>query len=183
MSDHYETLGVPRDADTDRIKKAYRDLAFKYHPDRNSGDPAAEEQFKKISEAWSVLGDSEKRSHYDLYGSESRNPYAQGGNPYGNPWARTGDSEEDNPFSGFGWTFYGPFGSYTRQSREAPPPLTRREAVELLVKGIVTVLFGVLLFRFSLIFGILGLIISVTAIGRGILNTLRAISLLTGIRK
>ncbi len=66
--DYYEVLGVARDASPDEIKKAYRKLAVRYHPDRNAGDKSAEEQFKKASEAYGVLGDAEKRSRYDRFG-------------------------------------------------------------------------------------------------------------------
>ncbi len=67
--DYYNLLGVSRNASADEIKKAYRGLALKYHPDRNSGDRAAEEKFKEINEAYAVLSDAEKRRQYDMFGS------------------------------------------------------------------------------------------------------------------
>ncbi len=66
--DYYDVLGVGRDASSDEIKKAYRKLAVRYHPDRNPGDKSAEDQFKEASEAYGVLGDAEKRSRYDRFG-------------------------------------------------------------------------------------------------------------------
>jgi molecular chaperone DnaJ len=66
--DYYEILGVPRDATPEEIKRAYRRLALKYHPDRNPGDKEAEEKFKEIAEAYDVLRDPEKRAMYDRYG-------------------------------------------------------------------------------------------------------------------
>jgi|UniRef100_A0A7V6DQ20 molecular chaperone DnaJ len=68
MANYYEILGVRANATQEEIKSAYRQLALKYHPDRNPGDKVAEEQFKKISEAYQVLSDPEKRQLYDLYG-------------------------------------------------------------------------------------------------------------------
>jgi molecular chaperone DnaJ len=66
--DFYEVLGVSRDSSTDEIKKAYRKLAMKFHPDRNDGDKVAEEHFKEASEAYDVLHDPQKRSSYDRFG-------------------------------------------------------------------------------------------------------------------
>jgi curved DNA-binding protein len=68
--DYYQILGVKKEASTEEIKKAYRKLAMKYHPDHAKGDKASEEKFKKISEAYAVLSDKEKRKQYDTYGSE-----------------------------------------------------------------------------------------------------------------
>ncbi len=69
--DYYETLGISRDASADDIKKAYRKLAMKYHPDRNPGDKSAEEKFKDIGEAYEVLSDEDKRAAYDRMGHDA----------------------------------------------------------------------------------------------------------------
>jgi len=70
MADYYQLLGVARTADTEEIKKAYRQLALKHHPDRNQGSKEAEERFKEVTEAYEVLRDSEKRTLYDRYGEQ-----------------------------------------------------------------------------------------------------------------
>ncbi|MHB8109232.1 MAG: molecular chaperone DnaJ [Syntrophorhabdaceae bacterium] len=67
--DYYEVLNVSREATEEEIKKAYRKLALQYHPDRNPGDHKAEEKFKEINEAYSILGDVQKRNHYERFGS------------------------------------------------------------------------------------------------------------------
>lgn len=72
--DYYKTLGVPKKASEEDVKKAYRKLARKYHPDLNPGDKAAEGRFKELTEAHEVLGDPEKRKNYDLYGDPAGPP-------------------------------------------------------------------------------------------------------------
>lgn len=69
QTDYYKSLGVDKTATAEEIKKAFRKLAVKYHPDRNQGDSAAEEKFKEINEAYAVLSDAEKRKQYDTFGS------------------------------------------------------------------------------------------------------------------
>ena len=86
--DYYEVLGVSKNASDDEIKKAYRKLAIKYHPDKNPGDKEAEAKFKEINEAHDVLSDKQKRARYDQFGhagvgGAAGNPFA-GGNPFGN---------------------------------------------------------------------------------------------------
>lgn len=79
--DYYETLGVRRGASPDEIRKAYRRLARKYHPDLNPGDKAAEERFKAVQEAYDVLSDAKKRKMYDTYGFYSESGFPGAGQP------------------------------------------------------------------------------------------------------
>ncbi len=108
--DYYEILGVSRNAANGEIKKAYRQLALKYHPDRNPGDTEAEEKFKEAAEAYEVLRDPDKRSLYDRFGHEGLR-----GTGF------TGFSGFEDIFSSFGSIFEDFFGFGTRtRSRTAP---------------------------------------------------------------
>ena len=90
--DYYEVLGVSKNASDDEIKKAYRKLAIKYHPDKNPGDKEAEAKFKEINEAHDVLSDKQKRARYDQFGHAGVGGAGGSGNPFGagNPFGRAG---------------------------------------------------------------------------------------------
>src|ERR1700716_373401 len=100
--DFYKILGVKRDAKPEEIKKAYRRLARKYHPDVNPGDKGAEDRFKQMSEAFDILSDPKKRKVYDRFGQYSDNlaNAAAGGGP-GSRYTR------GNPFDFFGFYWGG----------------------------------------------------------------------------
>ena len=89
--DYYKVLGVERNASEEAIRKAYRKLAMQYHPDRNPNDKQAEERFKEINEAYQVLSDSQKRSHYDQLGSDYSN-WQRRGAPGDFNWDQYGGS-------------------------------------------------------------------------------------------
>src|SRR5665213_1984885 len=94
-ADYYKTLGVSREADADEIRKAYRRLARKHHPDLNPGDKAAEDRFKTVQEAYDILSEPKKKTMYDQYGFYSENGVPQGGGP-------AGGSAQRGPNMGFG---------------------------------------------------------------------------------
>jgi len=100
--DYYKVLGVSNTASQDEIKKAYRALALKYHPDKAKGDKAAEERFKEINEANEVLSDPEKRKKYDRFGQDWKQYQQTGGQPGGFDWSKYasgqgGRAREMNP--------------------------------------------------------------------------------------
>ena len=86
--DYYKVLGVSRDASAEEIRKAYRKLAMKYHPDRNPDDKGAEERFKEINEAYQVLNDPQKRAHYDRLGSAYSSWQRRGAPSGGFDWSQ-----------------------------------------------------------------------------------------------
>ncbi len=129
MEDLYAILGVSKNASPAEIKSAYRKLAMKYHPDRNPGDKEAEEKFKKISAAYNILGDEQKRREYDTFGSTDTtyNTYGNNQGTYSNgadPWAEffrqaqqeayrrrqqraEQGYEDEDPYQSYYWNNYG----------------------------------------------------------------------------
>lgn len=146
VRDYYEVLGVSKDATQEEIKKAYRRLARKYHPDANPDDPRAEEKFKEISSAYEVLSDPEKRKQYDAgqtffgHGAQGAGDFRtwQQGAPFGGDWA---DLFRDLFGGGFSTTGFGtPFGTATRQRAQRGEDLSVavRLSFEDAMKGVTT---------------------------------------------
>lgn len=141
--DYYQTLGVPKTATQKDIRSAFRKLAAKHHPDRNPDDPEAEERFKEINEAYTVLSDEEKRKFYDQYGTTDAQPTYSGGGFGGNI-----NPDDLGDFSDFFRTLFGGggFGGNVRtgyyQTRggdptfgfQGPPP--RQDAEGSMVVGL-----------------------------------------------
>ena len=97
--DYYEILGIPRTANDQQIKSAYRKLALQHHPDRNPGDKTAEERFKEAAEAYAILSDPEKRTRYDRFGHAGVSSQA-------------GAGFDPSTFAGFEDIFGGIFGDF-----------------------------------------------------------------------
>lgn len=190
MDDLYKVLGVEKTATQDEIKKAFRKLAIQYHPDKNPGDAAAEEKFKEINAAYSVLGDEQKRSQYDMYGSAdayahssygqsayggggyANSPYGSGGNPTGDPfwdWFNQAASQSE-------------YRTYTSEDfnrrRRSSRPLTRRAALSMLIRSVLIFLISVGFFRYSFFFLPIGPIICLSGVVNGVTNTIRSIGYL-----
>lgn len=133
--DYYNILGVDKGASDDDIKKAYRKMAMKWHPDKNPDNPEAEAKFKEAAEAYDVLGNSEKRSNYDRFGTSDGNPF--GGNPFGG-FGGHGFSMDDI-FSQFGDIFgnRNPFGNQKRQKRGSDLRIKVVLTIDEILKGTV----------------------------------------------
>jgi curved DNA-binding protein len=147
--DYYEILGVSRSADEKAIRSAFRRLAAKHHPDRNPDDPSAEERFKEVNEAYTVLSDAEKRRYYDQFGRTGAPPppAAPGATPGGTVFTTVEGAEDFSDFfrSLFGAGFAGstggfgggdPFGGFTtrrvvRGDRVAPRPAGAEATLEV----------------------------------------------------
>lgn len=116
MQDYYAILGVDKNASAEDIKRAYRKLAFRYHPDQNPGDAAAETKFKEINAAYDVLGDEAKRHNYDLFGSSasggSSAAYQTAEDPF-EQWFRR--NAEDAQYTQY--AYYYDFGNEQKHSR------------------------------------------------------------------
>lgn len=149
MEDLYETLGVDKNATADEIKKSYKNLAFKYHPDRNAGNTVAEEKFKQVNAAYSVLGDEEKRRQYDSY-----SPFSSYGQ--NTSWqSQTNTNWQNNSsYTDPYWEFFKNTTNkthkrytYTWQSQKSSPS-TRSQGVKMFLKAALRSLlcFGVLRF-------------------------------------
>ena len=115
--DYYEVLGVPRGASKDDIKKAYRKLAIKYHPDKNPGDKSAEDRFKEATEAYEILADEKKRQAYDQFGFAGVEGMSGGAQDYSGVFHDFEDIFGD--FSGFFDSFFGRGGRKRSSSRSS----------------------------------------------------------------
>lgn len=175
MENYYEILNIPKNADAEKIKSSFRSLAKKYHPDRNPGDKLAEEKFKKINEAYSVLSDPEKRKRYDLGGFNDFSEYR------GAYYGRSGqEAQGDDPFSTifdeeFFKNMFGSDSSYSNwrwdtskgKKKDPPPTISRMDAIKSLIRGIFLIILGLISLKILFIIGFIGVLISFYLISTG----------------
>lgn len=162
MENYYDILGVPKTASEDEIKKAYRSLAFKYHPDRNPDNPQAEEKLKQINAAYDVLGDETKRKNYDL-GGYSSNSYQQSSS-YDNAYQNAWNQNTYNNYRQYRYT-YNQGNQYDEQ--EDQRERSRSEWFGMFAGKLVQTLFGVMMFRISF-FIPFGFLICIGVIANGV---------------
>ena len=190
MSNYYEILGVAKTATADEIKKAYRTLAFKYHPDRNPGNAEAEEKFKQISAAYDVLGDEAKRRQYDMgYSTDSYSSSQTAGNQqyqrqyqytYSNPfgddnfweWFNSAQFRSRNQQTQNTNNYYNQYDYSNRASNE---PETKRDYFSQLFLKALQTFVGFTFFRFSWIIIPFGPIICIGVIVNGVSGVIKAL--------
>lgn len=197
MEDLYNELGVSKTATAEEIKKAYRELAFKYHPDRNPGDAAAEEKFKNINAAYSVLGDETKRTQYDNYGSADANAYQ---NPFANQqygsanqftnsdafwdWFSNAQNANGQNSSQENNTYWHTYSWGSGAKPEAPHAMTKSEAISMLFTRILMVALGLFFLPYSKYFiilfpiGLLAPVFCIMAIANGLTGVIRALKII-----
>ena len=128
MSDYYKILGVEKNASENDLKKAYRKLAIKYHPDKNQGNEEATEKFKEISEAYEILSDSEKRNVYDQFGKEGLSNNGMGGaNVNPNDIFRSFFGGGMGGMAGMPFNMFGNMGGGSNNFRQRKGPNKKRE--------------------------------------------------------
>ena len=175
MEDYYEILGVPKTATQDEIKKAYRNLVFKYHPDRNPNNPEAAKRMAQINSAYEVIGDEKKRAQFDAAGS---NPFTSSYQSYANQ----GDGETYDPFEQWRKAAYqnysrhyeNSYSTYSNHRKEYR--MSRPEAFVHVIKSAVIGMLGLIAMPYSIFIFPIGPIMSIAAIVKGATGVIYGIS-------
>ncbi len=163
--DYYDILNLSRSASEEDIKRAFRKEAFKYHPDRNPNNSLAEERFKKVNEAYSVLSDERKRRMYDS-GNYNTNT-AQQENPfYRQQWQQRTQTNESDPFTHYTWTWSSD--DFQRKNYRTEHTYTRTDAWSFILRGILAILATLFASRFLLFFNFIGIFMGLALLSHGI---------------
>ncbi len=168
MTDLYEVLGVAKTASADEIKKAYKSLAMKYHPDKNPGNAEAEEKFKQINAAYDVLGDEAKRRDYDLQANQYQYQYqGQYSNEYQNQYQEY--ARQYQQYRNYQQEYQQQY-DYSRRYR-----FTRKDYfTNFILKGLQT-FFGIFFLRYSFLIIPFGPIICISVIADGAAGLVRSL--------
>lgn len=188
MNDYYSILGISKNATQEEIKKAYRNLAFKYHPDRNPDDKRAEEKFKKISEAYDTLGDEKKRAEYDRFGSagtsyNSENSYYQ--NSYQNYYQQQSYSDPFGSEDSFWQWFNSSAGQNSRRNSSyyyeygnSQKNYSKKSLWTEFFMKVGQIFIGLFFFRFSWIIIPFGPLLCLGLLATGISGAVRALRMI-----
>lgn len=188
MNDYYSILGISKNATQEEIKKAYRNLAFKYHPDRNPDDKQAEEKFKKISEAYDTLGDEKKRAEYDRFGSagtsyNSENSYYQ--NSYQNYYQQQSYSDPFGSEDSFWQWFNSSAGQNSRRNSSyyyeygnSQKNCSKKSLWTEFFMKVGQIFIGLFFFRFSWIIIPFGPLLCLGLLATGISGAVRALRMI-----
>lgn len=188
LNDYYSILGISKNATQDEIKKAYRNLAFKYHPDRNPDDKQAEEKFKKISEAYDTLGDEKKRAEYDKFGSagtsyNSENSYYQ--NSYQNYYQQQSYSDPSGSEDSFWQWFNSSAGQNSRRNSSyyyeygnSQKNYSKKSLWTEFFMKVGQIFIGLFFFRFSWIIIPFGPLLCLGLLATGISGAVRALRMI-----
>lgn len=182
MEDLYKILGVAKTANADEIKKAYRSQAMKYHPDRNPGNKDAEEKFKKINAAYSILADDSKRKEYDMYGSANDNRQQQNSYGYnGYKYQYHGNEQYQDPFEQWfkesqNYNWRGQYDYETSDNYYRKPK--KSSTITGILSSAMSLCAGIVLFKYSLYLFPFGPIFCIAAIANGITGIIRGIKML-----
>lgn len=198
-TDFYHVLGVERTASADEIKKAYRKLALKYHPDQNPGNKVAEDKFKEINAAYSVLGDEQKRAQYDRYGSadayasstSQRQAYNSGtytNDPFWDWFTQQSTASSENTNYTYRWSSSeNPFRQESDDSyradntffrRRSTRRVSKKEAFSMLIRNGITLAAGALLISPSVVLFPMGPVLCIAAIINGLTGVIRSVRFL-----